>query len=317
MNQALQPVELKELGINTVQYRLLTDQIAPGATPDELRLFLLTAQRTGLDPFRRQIYLIARNDNRTHTVKRTPQTSIDGFRAIAARSGKYAGSADPRFDNEAAPRIATVAVWRLEAGTRCQFDASARWDQYYPGRDGWKPGMPLPVQPDASGFMWRKMPHVMLGKVAEALALRKAFPEDLSGLYTEEEMDQSGKAELIKVVAEVKPEVLPEPPKDVPGPMGSATVPMPPAQAGRPMTMPQRGLITQLLKEKRGETIQAYEKLNSFEASNLIKQLMSEPAKQPMADPGRDDQGYAEAGEGAYDNSKHGEQPINLEAIPF
>jgi len=195
---ALTTNELKEFGISATEYKLLTDQIAPGATPAELRLFLYTAKQTGLNPFKRQIYLIARKVKTPdgYKIVRTPQTSIDGLRAIAARSGQYAGSSDARFDDEAKPRKATIAVWRLVGGQRCQFDASARWEQYYPGSDGWLPGQPAPTQPDPKGFMWRKMPHMMLGKVAEALALRKAFPEDLSGLYTDDEMAQANAVEV-------------------------------------------------------------------------------------------------------------------------
>ena len=77
-------------------------------------------------------------------------------------------------------RIATVTVWKLVAGVRCSFTATARWSEYCPA-------------PPANS-MWLRMPHLMLGKVAEALALRKAFPRDLHGLYASEEMDQAGPA---------------------------------------------------------------------------------------------------------------------------
>jgi hypothetical protein len=72
---------------------------------------------------------------------------------------------------------ATVTVWRLVQGTRCSFTATARWSEYFPG--------------DQGGHMWRKMPHTMLAKCAEALALRKGFPRQLAGLYAKEEMDQA------------------------------------------------------------------------------------------------------------------------------
>jgi hypothetical protein len=71
-----------------------------------------------------------------------------------------------------------VTVWKILSGVRCPFTATAHWAEYYPG--------------DAQGWAWKKMPHVMLGKCAEALALRKAFPAELSGVYTFEEMEQSG-----------------------------------------------------------------------------------------------------------------------------
>ena len=70
-----------------------------------------------------------------------------------------------------------VTVYRMVSGQRVAFSASARWAEYAPQ--------------GSQGFMWQKMPFLMLGKVAEALALRKAFPLDLSGLYTQEEMAQA------------------------------------------------------------------------------------------------------------------------------
>lgn len=150
---------------------LIKRTIAVGATDDELQLFLYTCKRTGLDPLARQIYAIKRSG------KMTIQTGIDGYRVIADRTGKLAGISDYMFDSEEGktPGKATVTVRKaLEGGIIADFTATARWGEY-----------------QAGGPMWSKMPYLMLGKCAEALALRKAFPADLSGVYTSEEMAQA------------------------------------------------------------------------------------------------------------------------------
>ena len=154
---------------------LIRRTVAQGASPDELKLFLYTARRAGLDPLARQIYYVRRQG------KGTVQVSIDGLRLIADRTGRYAGGDAAEFLGETdagMPAIARVTVYKMVGGVRCPFSATARWEEYYPG--------------EAQGFTWRKMPHTMLAKCAEALALRRAFPADLSGLYTHEEMAQAG-----------------------------------------------------------------------------------------------------------------------------
>jgi phage recombination protein Bet len=169
----------EEYGFEPSKVQLVKDLVAVGATDNELALFLYTAQRTGLDPLAKQIYCIKRQG------KMTIQAGIDGYRLIADRTGKYAGNDDPVFgpdhaigNNITGPSSATVTVWKMVGGVRCPFTSTARWSEYYPG--------------DSQGFMWRKMPYLMLGKCAEALALRKAFPAELSGIYTDSEMDQAG-----------------------------------------------------------------------------------------------------------------------------
>ncbi len=150
---------------------------AAGASDAELGAFVELVRQTGLSPEARQIYLRKQWDKKAGRDTFSPLTGIDGYRLVADRTGKYAGNDDPVFDDEKKPTKATVTVYKLVGGIRCPFTASARWDQYFPG--------------DLQGFMWKKMPHLMLGKCAEALALRKAFPAELSGLYTESEMEQA------------------------------------------------------------------------------------------------------------------------------
>jgi phage recombination protein Bet len=157
---------------------LITRTVAKGATKDELEIFLHQCRKTGLDPLAKQIYFQKRKNWKTGEETITIITGIDGYRLIADRTGKYAGNDDPEYDDpEKQPTWAKVTVYKMVEGQRCAFTATARWTQYFPG--------------DKLGFMWTKMPHLMLGKCAEALALRKAFPAELSGVYTAEEMHQA------------------------------------------------------------------------------------------------------------------------------
>lgn len=148
---------------------------------DDTLLFLYVAKRTGLDPLTKQIYAIYRWNSRQGKELMTIQASIDGMRLVAQRTKGYAGQDDVVYDDETKtyPGKATVTVYKLMGRERVSFTASARWGEY--------------VQKDSKGMpmvMWAKMPYLMLGKCAEALALRKAFPNELSGIYAPEEMAQ-------------------------------------------------------------------------------------------------------------------------------
>ena len=184
---------------------LIKRTVAKDATDDELELFLHQARKMGLDPLARQIHF-----QKFKSKKGPPKvsfiTTIDGYRLIADRTGKYAGNGEPVFEGEInsseygagkgpnIPAKATVTVYKVVAGYVREFSNSAYWQEYYPGE--WR------------GHMWRKMPHVMLAKVAEAGALRKAFPADLSGVYTSDEMDQAH-IEIVDVTPEpTEPETV-------------------------------------------------------------------------------------------------------------
>ena len=160
-------------------------------TKAELAGFLHLCQRTGLDPFSRQIYLIGRWDKKQQRKEFTPQTGIDGYRVVANRAIASSGGTigyedtlwcgkDGRWQDvwvsEEPPAAAKVTV--LRDGQR--FPAVAGYREYVQtSRDGGPVGL------------WAKMPAGQLAKCASALALRMAFPHDLAGVYTAEEMAQA------------------------------------------------------------------------------------------------------------------------------
>jgi len=163
--------------ISEEQIKLIKNQ-NPNANKGEIDLFLHQVRRTSLDPLNRQIYLLNVGGGKHQAV-----ISVDGFRLIAQRSGEYAGQAGPFFCgedgkwvdvwlNKFPPRACRVGV--LRQGFRDYLYAIANWEAY-----------------SRNSSVWKKMPSLMLAKVAECLALRRAFPQELSGLYSAEEMDQT------------------------------------------------------------------------------------------------------------------------------
>jgi phage recombination protein Bet len=164
--------ELARIEFSDEQVELIKKTIAPKANENELKLFLYQCKRTGLDPLARQIYCIPIGG------RMTIQTSIDGFRVVAERSGYYAGQDEPIFTPDEKGNIlcCKVTVYKFSPNGQ-RYPASvgvAYWSEYA-----------------QNSPMWNKMKHTMISKCAEALALRKAFPQDLSGLYTTDEMQQA------------------------------------------------------------------------------------------------------------------------------
>lgn len=175
------------------QLAALTSMGIPKEAPRaDLAVFLHQAQRTGLDPFTRQIYLIYRKskENGQYVNKPTMQVGIDGYRLIRDRIAKRE---DLRVEYEPTtwwdldgqphqawlwdepPAGCTMAI--TVDGRR--FSSTLRFKEYaqYNRSDG------------SLTAMWAAKPAHMIEKCAEADVLRRAFPQDLSGLVSEDEVN--------------------------------------------------------------------------------------------------------------------------------
>ena len=162
---------------------LIKQTVARGATDLELQLFFHACERTGLDPLMKQIYAIKRWDAKLGKEAMAIQTGIDGYRIIAERTGRYAPGPRTIFSyndkNELVSAVASVKKQTAD-GSWHIVEHEAFWDEY--------------VQKTKDGSvtsMWQQKGHIMLGKCAESGCLRKAFPAELAGVYTHEEMMQA------------------------------------------------------------------------------------------------------------------------------
>lgn len=181
------------------QVELIKRTICKGSTDDELALFVQTSNRLRLDPFARQIFAVKRWDSKAGREIMSIQVSIDGFRLVAERTGRYApGRPTEYVERDGQLVSATAYVKKMAGGVWHEVAETAHRSEYVQTT---KDGRPT--------AMWARMPHVMLAKCAESRALRRAFPAELSGVYTDEEMQQGAPAEAAPqhvAVIDVQPE---------------------------------------------------------------------------------------------------------------
>jgi phage recombination protein Bet len=172
---------------NPDQLATIKATVAKGTTDEEFKLFIEVCRYHALNPFARQIYAVVR-PSKDGTRNLCIQTSIDGYRLLAERSGKYAGQTGPQWcgkDGEwkdvwlsdEPPAAARIGIFRKDFSQPIW--GVAKYKSYAQG---------TPI--------WAKMPDTMLAKCAESLALRKAFPAEMSGIYTREEMEQAADDDL-------------------------------------------------------------------------------------------------------------------------
>lgn len=204
-------------------------------------------QRTGLDPFAKHLYLREDWNQKANKNVYAVASTIDGFRIVAARQSSYEGQTAPQWCDkngnwteswwvDAPPVAARIGVY--VRGYREPMWGIARFTEYKPGGN--------------AGFMWSKMAAHMIAKVAEALAIRKAYPDQLSGVYTDDEMQQADARKDQQAAEGDKPATRHNTPAGDEWETASGQPLQPPAPGVPSATGEQVGEIVRLLGIKRG-----------------------------------------------------------------
>lgn len=225
MNEVVPIRQSQALVYTGKQLDLIRRTVAADCNPLEFDLYLEVAKRVQLDPFRKQIYAVVYSKNDADKRKMSIITGIDGFRTVAARNRDYRPDEDePTFTYDETKKASSNPTGLVKAVVKCwkygpdqqwhQVAGTAHWDEFAPLKmsgdadsfdwvdtgEVWpdsgrpkkkkvpKPGAILEHVPEGK---WLSMPHVMLAKCAEAQALRRGWPEDLSGIYVQEEMERA------------------------------------------------------------------------------------------------------------------------------
>lgn len=187
---------------SAAQLKLMRRSVARNCTDAEFDEFVECARSSGLNPLRRQLtpLIIAADDPLKRRL--VPWTTIDGLRVIAARQGDYRpmeaapiiehdlAKADPATNPLGITR-AEVRAWKLSEGVWHPVAGEAWWEEYAPTREEWVSdvtGRRMAIGQVVADPSWKKMGRVMIAKCAEAQALRRGWPDVLSGLYGEEEL---------------------------------------------------------------------------------------------------------------------------------
>ena len=182
------------------QKAIVRNSLANGASDSEFAVLWEMARSRGLNPIKKEIYFVKRWDSNKRAEVWATQVSIDGLRVIAARSGEYDGQDEPEFEYDEKGNLKLCRVKVYRKGVRRPIVGLAHWTEF--------------AQYTKEGkltSMWAQKSHVMLSKAAEAQALRKAFPDEVSGLYVPEETIVREESQPIVMTALPKPASAPQP----------------------------------------------------------------------------------------------------------
>ena len=174
--------------------KVIRDTVGKSLSDPQFNVFMYTCQALGLNPLLNEIACVTYRSHTTGETSMSIQVMRDGFLTVAHRSSKFAGlesgvyeKGDKKIDGLiASERTGWAKAYHKDFQVPVYQEAD--FSEYNAPTKGGKP------------TLWASKPKTMIKKVAEAMALRKAF--NINGVYAPEEMDREiiGKEVKDKVV---------------------------------------------------------------------------------------------------------------------
>lgn len=184
------PEPVQRRGITEAQWRTLVHSLYPGANLNSVLMVWDYCAARKLDPLKKPCHIVPMEVKIAATGqyewRDVVMQGIYEIRTTAQRTGQYLGHSKVEYGPDVdvkgvkAPEWAEMTVYRHNAlsAQRVEFPVSVYFREVVAcTRDG-KPNS-----------RWSKAPRQMLTKCLEAAGLREAFPDEIGGAQTAEEME--------------------------------------------------------------------------------------------------------------------------------
>lgn len=182
------PAPVARRGITEAQWRTAMNNLYPGAQAESVIMVFDYCAARKLDPLKKPCHIVpmrVKNQNGDYIWRDVVMPGIYEYRTTATRTGQYLGHTIPEYGpvEEIAGVMApvwcaiTVKRWNAEAKLIAEFPVQLLFDEVVGTKDG------------KANQRWAKAPRQMLTKCVEAAALREAFPDELGGTHTVDEME--------------------------------------------------------------------------------------------------------------------------------
>lgn len=198
------PAPVARRGITEVQWRTAMNSLFPGARPESVLMVFDYCAARKLDPLKKPCHIVpmrVKGPQGDYVWRDVVMPGIYEYRTTATRTGLYLGHSVPVYGEiidhlgRMVPAFCSITVyrWNTEAKLRSEYPVTlwfeeccaTKWD-----KEGKK---------DVLNDRWDKAPRQMLTKCTEAAGIREAFPDELGGTHTADEMDGQNQTEVLDI----------------------------------------------------------------------------------------------------------------------